>query len=51
MNFGYKVALSMSSNVVDAVASAFKVTLEENCVTTSSCPLEDVKRVDGRCGG
>ena len=41
----------MSSNVVDAVASALKVTLEEGRITSSSCPLEDAKKIVGRCGG
>ncbi|KAE8698781.1 putative Kinetochore protein ndc80 [Hibiscus syriacus] len=43
MNSGKKWHCPWGSTVVDNVAPAFKVILEENYVTSSGCPLEDTK--------
>ncbi|GMI95409.1 EXTRA SPINDLE POLES, RADIALLY SWOLLEN 4, homolog of separase, HOMOLOGY OF SEPARASE 1 [Hibiscus trionum] len=43
MNSGKRWHCPWGSTVVDIVAPAFKVILEENFMTSSGCPLEDTK--------
>lgn len=43
MNSGKKWHCPWGSSVVDDVAPAFKVILEENYITSASCPIEDTK--------